>query len=239
LPLTRLFPRDLIDQVAAILGQVDVQGRAPRTWQPINTAGQLVIEARSAVPGRLHGRVREPGGLGCGIPAYDRLVILRCTSKLLAVIGPPLAAKPAPEPDAEDWYANLLWFDRRKCLLLTHAGTLFSIFEANVSAPGLRATGPFVSRLIERELACEGLPSALFAGLEPRDLILAKTADRSVLGCMNDMAFLCRYTIAESGGLMRTDLGALNQLLRRNINSARGYQPPIELAARRSRESGR
>jgi hypothetical protein len=185
------------------------------------------------------GRVREPGGLGCGIPAYDHLVILRCTSKLLAVIGPPLAAKPAPAPDAEDWYANLLWFDRRKCLLLTHAATLFSIFDANVSAPGLRATGPLVTRLIERELACEGLPSAVFAGLEPRDLILAKTADRSVLGCMNDMAFLCRYTIAESGGLMSTDLGALNRSLRRNINSARGYQPPIELASRRSKESGR
>jgi len=95
-----------------------------------------------------------------------------------------------------------------------------------VSAPGLRATGPLVTRLIERELACEGLPSAVFAGLEPADLILAKTADRSVLGCMNDMAFLCRYTIAESGGLMRTDLGALNRSLRRNINSARGYQAP-------------
>jgi hypothetical protein len=126
------------------------------------------------------GRVRKPRGLGCGIPAYDRVVILRCTSKLLAVIGPALAAKPAPAPDAEDWYANLLWFDRRKCLLLTHAATLFSIFEPNVSAPGLRATGPLVSRLIERELACEGLPSAVFAGLEPRNLILAKTADGDV-----------------------------------------------------------
>lgn len=68
------------------------------------------------------GRVREPYGLECGIRAYDRVVILRCTSKLLAVIGPAIVAKPAPAPDGEDWYANLLWFDRRKCLLLTHAG---------------------------------------------------------------------------------------------------------------------
>jgi hypothetical protein len=160
-------------------------------------------------------------------------VILRCTNKLLAVIGPALAPKPAPAPDAEDWYANLLWFDRRKCLLLTHSATLFSIFEANVSALGLRAAGPLVTRLIERELASEGFPSAVFAGLEPQDLILAKTADRSVLGCMNDMAFRCQNAIAGSGGLMRTDLVALNRSLRRNINSARDYQPPIELTARR------
>jgi hypothetical protein len=166
-------------------------------------------------------------------------VILRCTNKLLAVIGPALAAKSALAPDEEDWYANLLWFDRRECLLLTHAATLFSIFEANVSARGLRATGPLVTGLIERELAREGLPSAVFAGLESQELIIAKTADRSVLGCMNDMAFLCQNAIAGSGGLMRTDLVALNRSLRRNINSARGYQPPVELAARRLKGSGR
>jgi len=166
-------------------------------------------------------------------------VILRCTSKLLAVIGPALAVKPGPAPDGEDWYANLLWFDRRKCLMLTHSATLFSIFEANVSAQGLRTAGLLATRLIERELAREGLPSAVFPGLGPRELILTKTADRSVLGCMNDMAVLCQYTIAESGGLMSTDLGELNRSLRRNINSARGYQPPIELAARRLKESGR
>jgi hypothetical protein len=35
-------------------------------------------------------------------------------------------AEPAPAPDPEDWYANLLWFERRKCLLLTHSATLFA-----------------------------------------------------------------------------------------------------------------
>jgi len=52
---------------------------------------------------------------------------------------------------------------------------------------------------------------------------LAKTADRSVLGCMNDMAFLCEIVIDQAGGLAGTDIAELNQALRRNINSARGY----------------
>jgi hypothetical protein len=30
------------------------------------------------------------------------------------------------------WWSNLLWFDQRKCLLPTHAATLFSIFEADM-----------------------------------------------------------------------------------------------------------
>jgi hypothetical protein len=35
-------------------------------------------------------------------------VILRCTKKLLAVLGAGRVAEPGPTPDAEDWYANLL-----------------------------------------------------------------------------------------------------------------------------------
>ena len=168
---------------------------------------------------------------------YDRPVILRCTDKLLAVVGSPLA-DPAPATGAEDWYANLLWFDRRKCLLLTHSGTLFTIFEANVTASGLRATCQLITGLIARELRREDLPPATFGDLEQQEVLLAKTADRSVLGCMNDMAFLCEHAIGRSGGLARTDLAALNQSLRRNINSARSYRPPIELAAAKAARSG-
>ncbi len=114
--------------------------------------------------------------------AYDRSVILRCTKRLLAVTDPKLVAEQTPGPDAEDWYANLLWFDRRKCLLMTRSATLFTIFEPSVSASGLRATDRLVTSLIERELRSEGLPSRTFAGPEPGKVILARTADRSVLG---------------------------------------------------------
>ena len=47
------------------------------------------------------------------------------------------------------------------------------------------------------------------------------------------MAFICEHAIGGAGGLARTDLAELNRALRRNINSARGYCPPVELAARR------
>src|SRR5882757_2679771 len=78
---------------------------------------------------------------------YDRTVILRCTRKLLTVLGSAVA-EPAPAPDPEDWYANLMWLNRRTCLLLTHSATLFTIFEADVTASGLRATRQLVTGLI-------------------------------------------------------------------------------------------
>jgi Domain of unknown function (DUF6933) len=149
-------------------------------------------------------------------------VILRCTKKLLAVLGAGRVAEPGPAPDAEDWYANLLWFDRRKCLLLAHAATLFPVFEADVRAVDLRATHRLVAELVERELRREGLPPATFGNLRSQELILAKTADRSVLGCMNDMAFLCEVAISDAGGLVHLDPGELNQALHRNINSRLG-----------------
>ena len=81
--------------------------------------------------------------------------------------------------------------------------------------------------------AARGCRRGTFGDLGQQQVLLSKTADRSVLDGMNDMAFRCEHAIADAGGLARTDLAELNQALRRNINSSRGYCPPIELAARR------
>jgi hypothetical protein len=133
---------------------------------------------------------------------------VRCTRKLLAVIRPArLADSP---PDGEDWYANLLWFSGRKCLPLTHAATPFTVFEPDVRAAGLRDAGRLVTGLIRRELTREHLPQDTSGRLDPGRLdpgrldpgqvTLAKTADRSVLGCMNDMVFMCEVAVDRSGG---------------------------------------
>lgn len=158
-------------------------------------------------------------------------MILRCTKKLLDVIRPEQLA--TQRPDGNDWYGNLLVLDRRKCLLLTHADTLFTIFEPDARAPDLRSTHDLVAGLIERELLAEGLPVRTFGDLGTEELSIAKTADRSVLGCMNDMAYLCEDAVARAISLANTDVPSLNRLLRRNINSARDYQRPINLVLKR------
>ncbi len=163
-------------------------------------------------------------------------MILRCTKKLLEVLRP--AQMAAPEPDDDDWYANLLWFDRRKCLLLTHVATLFTVFEPDIRTANLRPVHPLVTYLIERELRAEGLPSEAFGDLRSGPFILAKTADRSVVGCMNDMAFLCDHHVFEAGSLADMDLRTLNHRLHRNINSSRDYHRPIDLVSARVAASG-
>jgi hypothetical protein len=113
-------------------------------------------------------------------------------------------------------------------------GHAVSVFEADVRAAGLRDTHRLATGLIARELARERLPPATFGPLDGQELILARTADRNVVGCMNDMAVLCEHAITSSGGLRQADLADLNRALRRNINSARAYQRPVDVATRRT-----
>jgi hypothetical protein len=44
---------------------------------------------------------------------------------------------------------------------------------------------------------------------------------------------MCEAAIAKSGSLRHNDLVALNRSLRRNINSARNYERPIDLTIAR------
>ncbi len=61
----------------------------------------------------------------------------------------------------------------------------------------------------------------MFLGASPsrgqQEVLLARTADRSVLGGMNDMAFRCEHAFAGAGGLARADLAELNRSLRSRI----------------------
>jgi hypothetical protein len=172
------------------------------------------------------------GALGCdcrqrrGTRSYDWAVMLRCTGRLLSLLQVPPAVAGAT---GDDWYANLLWVERRKCLLVTHARTLFSVFLPDVTVADLRPPGPFVVAAIRAALRAEALPGDALGALDADEVTVAKTLDRRVLGTMNDHAVMAEHFVAAAGGLARCDVEALNHQLHRTINSLTGYTPPIEL----------
>lgn len=162
-------------------------------------------------------------------------MILRCTAKMLALLGVESAALVPAPPSAADWYLNLLWIHRRKCLLLTHAGTLFPVFVAGVRKANITPIGPYVVGLIEEHLRSEGLAPATLGRLTPDDVDLAKTASRSTLGVMNETAVHARYRIEAMGGLDRTDTVFLNRFLFRALHNRAGeYVTPLDLVAQRA-----
>lgn len=157
-------------------------------------------------------------------------MLLRCTARLLDLLGGrSVVLTEAPTGD-DDWYANLLWLDRRKCLLLTHAATLFPVFIADIRKRDLQPPGPFIAAHIEVALADEKLPAALLGPLDPNAVRVARTASRSILGFMNDSALACRYAVEDAGGLEQTCLFTLNRSLRRQLHNRDGYRQPLDLA---------
>jgi hypothetical protein len=75
-------------------------------------------------------------------------VVLRCTAKVLNLLGARTKDLVSMERSDDDWYANVLWLDRRKCLLTAHAGTLFSVFVPAVHKADLTPIGASVIDLI-------------------------------------------------------------------------------------------
>jgi len=159
-------------------------------------------------------------------------MLVRCTKKTLDVLGRSITLTELAPTD-DDWYLNLLWIDRQKCLLLTHTGTLFSIFRPRVRVAALRPIGLYLTEAIEAELRAEGLPSDTFAELEPDAWRLAKTASRSTLGHMTQMAFEVQHIAAHAGSLDHSDIADINHWLRHSLRNCDGYTHPIDLIAER------
>ena len=132
-------------------------------------------------------------------------------------------------PTDDDWYLNLVWIERQKCLLLTHTGTLFSVFRVGVHVADLRSLGGYLVEAIQTELRAEGLPAHTFSELEPDSVQLAKTASRSTLGFMTEMAFELGWIITDKDGLRRSDINDINHALRRMLWNRGDYVRPIEL----------
>ena len=163
-------------------------------------------------------------------------MVVRCTSKLLDLLGKPSVRLVEAPPSDDDWYANLLWLDRRKCLLATHAGTLFSLFVADIRAADLRPFERRIADLVVAALLDDGLPSDALGHLAPDEVQIAKTASKHVLGVMNQMAFEIEWAVDQARGLGDVDIGHLNRHLHRSLHTKDGeYRGPLELVHERLR----
>lgn len=107
------------------------------------------------------------------------------------------------------------------------------MFVAGVRKADLVPVGHYIVNAVTAEFRAEGLPTDALGRLDPDGIRLGRTASRSVLGFMNDIAAHCRYQVAHEGGLDQTDIGALNHGLRRTLHNQRGYAYPIERVAER------
>jgi len=142
------------------------------------------------------------------------MAVIHCTQKLLKELGnPPLADTSRESPDVlASWYANLLRINRRKCVLFTNEKTLYSFLVPNmVKAHFMDLRTVFLTHL-SLNLHYEGFGNDATESVRRanKEILFAKTANRSVLGSMNDFAFQCEYYIGSSGGTLNADIMAIN-----------------------------
>ena len=161
-------------------------------------------------------------------------MLLRCTTRLLKLMGSRAGVLHAAEPGGDDWYANVFIIERRKCLLLVHADNLSPVLDTDIRVAQLDDVGLYVTTLIVDALSSEGLSGTVLGPTDPSSVQVAKTASRSVLGHMNEITFEAQHLIAHRGGLQHADLDIVNRQLRRGLHAHGGeYVVPLELAAAR------
>ena len=84
-------------------------------------------------------------------------MVIRCAAKALKLLGLRPSSLAEIEPEDDDGYLNVLWFDRRKCLLLTQPATTFSVFVPDVRKADLDPPGPSLVDAIIVALDAENL----------------------------------------------------------------------------------
>lgn len=90
------------------------------------------------------------------------MLVIHCTSKLLADIDdPPVVAAVEPSPIG-DWCGHIFTVERRKCILFINERTLFVCLAIGVVKSDYRWIAQFFLDLLERSLAQEGF-GALFS----------------------------------------------------------------------------
>ena len=150
------------------------------------------------------------------------MAILRCTKKLLTELKTkPLEGKISSN-DVGRWHANFLRVDRRKCVLFTHDVTLYSFLVPGFKKPQFGNFREVFGQHLFKNLLWENFPQSQIEIVldEHRQIIIAKTNNRSLLGSMNDLAFQLKYRIDAMGGFSNIDVAELNHDLNRIPMSA-------------------
>ncbi|MEL7563231.1 hypothetical protein [Dehalogenimonas sp. 4OHTPN] len=143
--------------------------------------------------------------------------------------------EPDQSPSLWDWHANLLRIERKRWVLFTNDQTLYSFFVRFGKRPLFPDFVELFRLGLFKNLMGEGLTEPLIdcALKDYRNVTIAKTNSRSVLGSMNDLAFQLKCSIETMGGLDRADLSEVGRRLNRIPMSAIKYHCSIDELKRR------
>ncbi len=151
------------------------------------------------------GEEERPASRGIGWGRTGRVLIVRATKKLLDRIGPPNPGEGEQSTTLTgQWYATAIFWKPQVALFVSEP-TLLPVLVPLAPAATLLARFPQQLSVV---LTVHGTPQAVIAEdlRQMRERRLAKTANRSVVGIMNEFTFLAN---AYRGDTPTSDLLAL------------------------------
>jgi hypothetical protein len=160
-------------------------------------------------------------------------MLFRCTAAVRKLIGlndRDLAEVPDDGDNPLEWYCNQIWIDRRKCIIFTHAMTLFSFVVPGVTKAEARDLLVLFNRGLLPNLMIQGYSrEEIMAFPTSPSIRITKTRSRSILGSMKDIVNVCRACVEQYGGIMVSDFGDINGRLNQNRLSAIDHRMPADL----------
>jgi hypothetical protein len=152
------------------------------------------------------------------------MLTLQCTQKLLKELNTDLSPVKDTDPITL-WHANLLSLDRRKCVLFTNDQTRYSFLVPGLKKPDFQMLGEIFLENLFRCMLNDGITQK---GVEKvlngcSKYCFTKTSSKSVLGTMNDIADIIKWTVYDNGGLANTDISVMMMKLNRMPMKPIGY----------------
>jgi hypothetical protein len=147
--------------------------------------------------------------------------IIHCTQKLLRLLKRDITPidKILSNPEGlGNWYANLLWFNRKKCILFTNEKSLYTFLVPKVVKHNLDD--------IETEFVIHLAKNLQYEGISLE--AINKINQEYFLGSMNDLAYQCEYFVMRDGGIEKARILQINHKLNRTPMSAIKYRYPID-----------
>jgi len=159
--------------------------------------------------------------------------LLRCTKKLQKEMGlkqDDLTLLEPPFSFLGSWHANLLYIERRKCVLFVNDKTLFNFLVPDLPRSQILKLGTVFLKYLECIISDEGFDPAIKERIlgEYSEIGYAPTTSKRILGSMNDLAYHYKHHVIAGGGAHGCNLPEIIRSLNRMPMGAIGYQFSLE-----------
>lgn len=168
---------------------------------------------------------------------------MRCTRKLQREMG--LATAHLTGQVTDDgvlgpWHANLVYIERRKCVLFVNDATRFNFIAADIPRAQIRKLDECFRLHLSALLADYGLPDRAREAVcaEASEIGYAGGTDKSVLGTLNDLAFHYKHLVRVHGGVHSAAVPGIIRQLNEMPMGPINWAYPIEALKARLALSG-